>query len=162
VEVLNQFIKSALLEGVLWFIFGMAVSAVSIKLRIGTLRSPGPGFVAFLSGAMLGLLGLVLMLSSFLKGLKNDKDEKAVEIFGKLNWRRIIMVVAVLWAYILLFQPLGFILSTFLFFFSMLYSFTKPQKWLMPLVISACTAILGYFLFSTCLGVQLPAGIFRF
>ena len=160
--MLNQFIKSDLLGGVLWFILGMAICVESIKLKIGTFHAPGPGFIGFLSGAALGFLGLALMLVPLAKGLKKGQNGNTIEILGKLNWRRLVLVAAVLWAYILAFQPVGFLLSTFLFFFTLLSSSTMRNKWLVPLIISGCAAILGHFVFSTCLGVQLPKGILRF
>lgn len=160
--MLNKFIKSDLLGGFIWLILGMGVCLGSIKLKIGTLHSPGPGFISFLSGILLGLLGLGLMYSSFLKGLKKGENGKAIEISTEVNWRKLSWTFLALGGYILLFQPIGFVLSTFLFFFSVLYSFAKPQKWLMPLVISGCAAILGYFVFYICLGVELPRGILKY
>src|SRR5437867_13395969 len=39
-----------------------------INLKLGSLRSPGPGFFAFWGGVVLGLLSLVLLLS-YLKNM---------------------------------------------------------------------------------------------
>jgi putative tricarboxylic transport membrane protein len=153
--------KSDILGGFFWLILGTGFCLGSIKLKIGTLHSPGPGFISFLSGILLGLLGLALMLSSFLKGLKKGKNERAIEIWKNVNWRKLSWIFLALGGYILLFKPIGFVLSTFLFFFSVLYSFAKPRKWLLVLVISGCAAILGYFVFYTCLGVELPRGILK-
>ena len=160
--MLNKFIKSDLLGGFIWFVLGLGVCLGSIKLKIGTFHSPGPGFISFLSGILLGLLGLALMFSSFAEGVKKGEDGKAIQIGGKANWRKLSWTFLALGGYILLFKPLGFVLSTFVFFFSVLYSFAKPQKWLAPLVISACAAILGYLIFYTCLGVELPRGIVEY
>lgn len=156
-----RFIKSDILGGFFWFILGTFFCLGSIKLKIGTLHSPGPGFISFLSGVLLGLLGLALMLSSFLKGLKKGNNEKAIVIWKNVNWRKLSWAFLALGGYILLFKPIGFVLSTFLFFFSVLYSFDKPQKWLVPLVISVCAAVLGYLVFYTFLGVELPRGILK-
>ena len=158
----NKLIRSDLLGGFIWFILCMGVCLGSIKLRIGTLHSPGPGFISFLSGILLGLLGLALMFSPFLKGLKKGDNGKAKAISTKVNWRKLLWTFLALGGYVLLFQPIGFVLSTFLFFFSVLYSFVKPQKWLIPLVISGFAALLGYFVFYTCLGVELPKGILKY
>lgn len=158
----NRFIKSDLLGGGFWLILGIFICAESIKLKHGTLHTPGPGFISLLSGAVLGLLGLALMFVSLTRGLKEDQNENTSEILGKLNWQRLILVVTLLLAYILAFKPVGFLLSTFLFFFTLLASSTMRNKWLVPLIISGLAAILSYFVFSTCLGVQLPTGILRY
>jgi len=102
------------------------------------------------------------MFSSFLEGLKKGENEKAREIWRNVNWRKLSWTFLALGGYILLFKPIGFVLSTFLFFFSVLYSLAKPRKWLAPLVISGCAAGLGYIVFYICLGVELPKGILLF
>jgi len=162
VGLLKRIIKSDLLGGFVWFMLGTGFCLGSQKLKIGTLHAPGPGFISFLSGILLGLLGLALMFSSFLTGLKKGEGGRAIARWRNVNWLKLTWTFVALGGYILLFKPLGFVLSTFLFFFAVLYSFAKPQKWLAPLVISACAAILGYLVFFTCLGVELPRGILQY
>lgn len=158
----NHLIKSNLIGGVVWFLLGIAICGASIKLKIGTLHTPGPGFIGFISGGALLLLGLSLIYLSLTKRLKVGKDDKDTEIFKKLNWKRLLLVTVILWAYILSFKSLGFVPSTFLFFFVLLLNGSpERKKWFIPFVISGCTAVLSYFIFSAFLGVQLPIGIFN-
>ena len=71
--------------------------------------------------------------------------------------RTILVTLVSLGCYIVLLNPLGLPLATFLYlFFSIWY--LKRSKWLMALVISLITAVISYYLFIRLLGLSFPAG----
>jgi putative tricarboxylic transport membrane protein len=154
-------LKSDQATGLIWFALGVYFCVESIKLNLGSLNTPGPGFLSFLAGFFLALLGLLLMLSSILKKLGRQNETKSIVISVKSNWKYFGFVLIILFSYALLFEPVGFFLTTFFFFF-FLFKLTEPKKWLMPLIFSGTVVILSYFLFSVLLKCQFPKGPFKF
>ena len=147
--------------GLIWLILGIGIIIGSIKLNLGNLHKPGPGFMPFLSGSLLGILGLILLIYTTLsKGLwEEEVKDRKIKVKG--NWKIFLLTLVALFAYVILLEPLGFILATFLFLFST-FKITEQKKWLVPLVFSVSTVILSYILFSVWLKCQFPRGIFRF
>jgi putative tricarboxylic transport membrane protein len=123
-----------------------------INLKLGSLRSPGPGFFPFWGGVVLGLLSLVLLLSS----LKN-MGRLSLSV---LKSSKLLLVTGALLAYLLLLETFGFMTITFLFLFLLFRM--EYRGW----VFSAGSALIGavssYALFQLWLKTQLPAGPFGF
>ncbi len=147
------------LEGFIWIVIGITLCIGSLKVGLGKLDRPGPGFLPFLTGAILGLLGLILTFyRTFLE--KQKKTEENVEIsiknFGK---NRLYSLIA-LFIYAFFLEPLGFFVGSFLFLF-FLFKILDPRKWFIPILISVITVILSYFLFSVWLRISLPRGVFN-
>ena len=57
--------KYARADGLIWVILGMGMCIGSIKLKLGNFHTPGPGFMPFLSGASLGIFGLILIVLNY-------------------------------------------------------------------------------------------------
>ncbi len=155
----TQFLKGGKAEGLLWFVLGIILSIESIELKLGNLHKPGPGFVPFLSGVVLVVLGLFLLFSHILGKIKLESNVK--EIIAKENLKKLLFTFLILLGYIIAFEPLGFFLSTFLFFF-LLFKLTEPKRWLMPSFISGTSVLLSYLIFCIWLRCPLPKGIFKF
>jgi putative tricarboxylic transport membrane protein len=156
----RNFLEKDFISGFMWLVLGIGLCIGSIELNLGGLRHPGPGLLPFLSGAVLVLLGLVLMFSSISKGTE-EEEVKVDEISLKGSWKKIFFTILALLGYIVLFEYLGFFFTTFFFLF-FLFKFTESKKWLMPLVLSLFTVILSYLIFSVWLRCQFPRGIFNF
>jgi putative tricarboxylic transport membrane protein len=69
--------------------------------------------------------------------------------------------MVILFGYIVLLEPLGFLLTTFLCLLP-LFKLSEPERWVRPLVLSCSIAILSYLVFSVWLQCQLPKGLLRF
>ena len=147
--------------GLIWLILGIGIVIGSIKLNLGNLHKPGPGFMPFLSGALLVILGLILLIYTFISKGSWEEKVKLKKIREKGNWKIFLLTLVALFAYAILLEPLGFIFSTFLFLFST-FKITEPKKWLAPFVFSVSTIVLSYFIFSVWLKCQFPKGILRF
>jgi len=151
-------------DGLIWVILGIAMSVGSIGLQLGSFRAPGPGFLPFLSGASLGIFGLILMVSTGFMGGKGEERPKNDESPMRWNWRKSrtsLLTLVTLLAYIVLLEPLGFMLTTFVCLF-LLFKLSEPKRWLMPSVLSGAASVLSYLLFSVWLQCQLPKGLLRF
>jgi len=50
-------------EGIFWVVIGGIICTLAFQHDLGSFRAPGPGFVAFLSGLLIGGVGIVMILS---------------------------------------------------------------------------------------------------
>ncbi len=123
-----------------------------INLKLGNLRSPGPGFFPFWGGVVLGLLSLVLLLSS----LKN-MGRLSLSV---LKSSKLLLVTGALLAYLLLLETFGFVTITFLFLFLLFRM--EYRGWVFSAVTALIGAVSSYALFQLWLKTQLPAGPFGF
>jgi putative tricarboxylic transport membrane protein len=147
--------------GLIWLALGVGVCLMSVPLKLGRLQQPGAGFMPFFSGIVLGIFGLILTFSSHAQELTGEGEISDQKVSGKRNIGKLFLTSLALFSYILLFQPLGFFFTTFLFLF-FLFKLAEPKKWVIPSVLSGAAVILGYLIFSIWLKSQLPKGIIGF
>ncbi len=145
---------------IFWITFGMFISIWAfVKLSIGKLNAPGPGLVPFILGILFTLLAVFAMIRILRKkgqvnGLKEDGSDQHETIYKK-----VILVIVALFAYAILLEPLGFILTTFLTM-TLLFRSAGIKRWVIAAVYSGIVVLITYFLF-TYLGVRFPPGILR-
>jgi putative tricarboxylic transport membrane protein len=136
---------------IFWILLSFFVMIFSYKLDLGSLYNPGPGFTPFLLGALLFAVSLYSMIRYFMK--KKEADEAPIEVRSQVNYGKISFVLASLLGYSILFERLGFILSTS--FFLVLLFRVMGNSWMSVLIGSAITVFITYFMF-TFLGVRFP------
>ena len=73
-------------------------------------------------------------------------------------WKRIVLAVAALVVFGLLFESLGYVISTFLFIAFLLRA-VEQQKWGLAVVVAFFTALATYLVFGLLLQTPLPGGI---
>ncbi|OGP55217.1 MAG: hypothetical protein A2162_06465 [Deltaproteobacteria bacterium RBG_13_52_11b] len=124
----------------------------SLRLGMGHLHDPGPGYIPFFSGVLLGLLAIGI----FLKGTWGKSKSQGFR-FGK-QLKKGGWILGTLIVYALLLEKLGFLMTTFLFLIICLSSF-RPRRWVGIFLVSLLTVVISYLLFAVWLKVQLPTGI---
>ena len=151
-------------DGLIWVLLGIGICIGSIKLRLGDFHTPGAGFLPFFSGALLAVFGLILMFSAlFSRAMKEKRMRDQAGVIQK-NRRRFLnplLTVVILFGYILVLEPLGFLVTTFVSLL-LLFKLSEPRKWVTPVLLSGVTAVLSYLVFSVWLQCQLPKGVLRF
>ena len=140
--------------GLIWMAIGIAMLIGSAKLKLGTFQKPGPGFMPFLTGCSLALLGFILSISSL--KLHNGTQEISIKKFLKKGVQSLIASII----YVFLIDSLGFIVTTFLFIFILL-KIMGTRKWFTPFFISLITVGLSYLIFIFWLRINFPRGILR-
>jgi len=149
-------------DGLIWITLGVFLCIGSIKLNLGSFRIPGPGFLPFLSGTSLALLGLILMLTRNLTGSRvGNKAGNEVDL---VNWNLKDFLIPflsllVLCLYALMLEPIGFLLTSFVCLL-ILFKLPEPKKWIMPIAYSFSVTALTYLLFFVWLKCQFPRGVF--
>ena len=140
-----------LTSALFWLAIAVFVSFEGFtKLKLGTLRQPGPGFFPFWGGLFLGACALILLVRS----LKSREWRGS----GAIPWPALILVLGALLGYLLFLETLGFVIVTFLFLLA-LFCFAEIG-WIKQVVWSVIATSLVYALFKFWLNVQLPRGLF--
>ena len=151
--------KTYLIHDIVWMGFAFLVCLGGLKLGFGSFHQPHAGFMPFLSGLTLGLLALADLISGAVNHWKHEKADK--EIWADIHWGKLFITLALLFAYAILFNTLGFILATIpLLFF--LYRLMEPRPWWEIAIASAVTTGFFYLGFKVGLDSQLPRGFLGF
>jgi putative tricarboxylic transport membrane protein len=139
-----------------WIGLGLTVMVLSYRLGLGGLRNPGPGLMPFLLGFFLCTISLYL-LATFLSR-KEAQEGAADDKQGQIRSWRLWLVLASLFAYALLLEPLGFPITTFLILAILFRSMNN--RWVTVLLASFITVLVSYLVF-TYLGIRFPKGILK-
>jgi hypothetical protein len=161
--------KAERISAVILIAGGVFVAAYSFHyLKLGILISPGAGFLPFLCGIAIIVLGVLWVLTSWRAKTRVDGGETGTEcLAGEIPdenvprlWglpRKMILGLAVLIVYGWLFEKIGYFFSTCLFMFCW-QAFVEKEKALKALIITVLSAVILYTLFQYLLGFQLPQG----
>jgi putative tricarboxylic transport membrane protein len=133
-----------------------AVMNEALNLELGTPRNPGSGFMVFGAAAALGLLALRQFIVSLLSPAR-PKESAA----DPIHWGRILCAVLAVLAYILLLEPVGFLLCTFLLL-SFLFQILEPGHWVGRTFGAALTSFVAYVIFAKAMSLSLPRGLIPF
>ena len=136
--------------GFLFALFSLYICIESVRLGLGTYHRPGPGFVSFLAGIILGVLSLALISLVLFR-----RTEKAPAWH---NQGRILMVFLAMLGFTLLVEWLGFILTAFLLI-GFLLKVVEQRGWGFSLGVALVVAGASHVVFNLWLRAQLPAGI---
>ena len=136
--------------GLFFVLFSLYVCFESWRLGVGSFFRPGAGFFPFYSGALLGVLSLILGLFIF-RG-KAEKAESWTDVGGTIT-----VSLAVL-GFALLLTWLGFVITTFLFIFFLLRA-VERRGWLLAAGGAFLISATFYVVFGLWLRAQLPPGI---
>ena len=135
--------------------FAFAICLESVRIGPGALSNPGPGFVPLICGLVMGIIGLIVFISTY----KSSPLEGKVALWEPdTRWRDMILTTISLIIYALLIDFLGFHLIT-LFWMIFICRWVGRMGWMTTLLISAVTIISSYLIFSYYLGIRFPLGI---
>jgi putative tricarboxylic transport membrane protein len=136
----------------IWLLSAILLIEESWRLGVGELRKPGSGLFPL-------LIGIFLLIVSFLLFLQTRShvtpDKEGVE---KVRVRNILLCISSLYAYILLMEWLGFIVSTFSLIFFLLKAI-EHKGWRVAVTTALLTAAVSYAFFGIALRAALPRGI---
>ena len=132
-------------------VFALLAVNEARKLRLGTLTSPGPGFVPLCLAVALTLVALLLLWHALREPATAAPPAEPGE-----RWKPVASLVA-LAAYTFALEPLGFVLATaaLLFFF---FRVLDGQRLWMALASAVVVSVLSYLIFARALHVRLPEG----
>jgi putative tricarboxylic transport membrane protein len=91
-------------SGLAWLAFGIFVLAQGRALGHGTINEPGAGFALIWLGVLIMGLAAVVLLAAI-----KEPGALLSELWAGTRWGKVAIVVALLLAFGVLFEPLGFI-----------------------------------------------------
>jgi hypothetical protein len=130
----------------------------SARVDIGSFKSPGPGFLPFLAGIVLGAFGIVLVINAV---LKKARQERKANLWKGLEWHKVIIILTSLIAYAILLPSVGYLILTFALMLLLFGVVERPRFWV-RLVSALITVFATYLVFYVWLNVQLPKGLIGF
>jgi len=134
-------------------------------LKLGILITPGAGFMPFLCGMALIVLGIVWRVQTMI--LKSPARVKPAEepstTAGEASTAeprasriKLCLAFVATLIYAILFERIGFFLSTLLFMLGW-QMVVERQRWLKAIIITILCAVAMYTLFKSLLHVELPS-----
>ncbi len=134
--------------------FSILIMVSSLKIGVGNFQAPGPGFMGFLASMLLFILSLITLIQESKRG----SEEKAS--FGWEGLFKPFIIIVALCSYALIFDTLGFLLSSFILMWVMLL-ISSPRKWYYHIFVAFIIVNMSYLVLCKLLRVIFPAGIFR-
>lgn len=131
-----------------WLAVAIFAAVQGLSLKLGSLSRPGPGFFPFWGGVVLGLLSLVLLVRSVRRDRAGSRSRPESS--------KPAVVIGALLGYLLLLEPLGFVVVTFLFL--LLLFRLERRGWALSAASAAGGAFASHVLFQLWLKTQLPTG----
>lgn len=151
--------ETGTVEGIVWIGIGFIICILALQFDLGSFHQPGPGFVALLTGLFIAVMGLAMILARVMSKRRPDKASGTDHTFQIEAWPRLVYTMALLLAYVILIDPVGFILTTFLLMFGLFFDHQK-RNYIWSLFFSIVTALVSYLVFEVWLRCQLPRGLF--
>ena len=145
-------------SAVLWLALGTLIALASTRYGLGTLDSPGTGFMPFLAGLAVTFFSSAGLVQGTIRRRQGVRWKATM---SGLLWRKSLIVLMALIAYVLILKPLGFFLSTALFIGFLLRA-VQPQRWSVVIAGAIATAVGAYGIFEIWLQAQLPKGPWGF
>ena len=146
--------KLDLIGSAFWLVIGLLICEESWRINLGEFRNPGPGFLPFGTGLILGGLALTVLARSWPGEGRGDRAFWA----DRSRWPKGILTLACIFIYGVLLEPLGFLLTTFLIM-GFMFRVIEPQRWRTVLAGAFLSAVIAYLIFDTWLQVELPKGL---
>lgn len=146
-----------LADGALWLVVAALFCIASLRLGVGPLRSPGPGFIPFWAGLGLAVCAGILAVSRPEAPRHAGRREPTA---GEARPLRKLVVVAGLAAYCLGLERIGYPVATFGLML-LLFSLGKMRPRVVVGAALAASAA-SYGLFALLLKTPLPPGMFGF
>jgi putative tricarboxylic transport membrane protein len=155
-------LDSDVVAGGAMFVFAVAYLVAAFAIPESSFENTpvGPKVVPIAIGVVLGAASLALAIRGFLKGASERDAAPGApgEDTPPQDLRKLGVVTLLLLAYILIFVPLGYALSTFLFMLAATM-YLDREHWVRNLAYAIVFSVVVYSIFVYVFGVQLPAGV---
>lgn len=146
------------LSSFFWLLIAIFICVISTTLGLGKARAPGPGFLLFWTGIVLGFLSIILLTKSIVQARTLEEMPGLSSSWKGMKWGRVVFVFVVLLVYTVLLPLLGFLIATSILLI-VLFSILGMERLWLQAVVCVMIALVSYLIFSVCLGIPFPQGI---
>ena|SRR5436309_2329350 len=145
--------NSELLGGVFWLGIGAYVIHAGRDMGLGGLHEPGPGFAFYWVGILMCALAASVIGQAVLSG-----GPTLASLWAGTRWGKVLAVVAMLLAYAVAFEPVGFIVCTVALLLALMW-FVDPVRWWLAILVAAVATAGVWLALTKWLKIQLPPGL---
>lgn len=139
---------------------GVLVDASRIG-HVTTTNDPiGPRPVPIILGVLLLVVAVVYAVDVYRGGTGEPEEGEDVDLTARVSWRTVVALVAVFAANALLIEPLGWVISGSLLFWSSALALGS-RRYVTGLAIAIALSLVTFYAFAIGLGVNLPAGVLQ-
>ena len=144
--------------GITAVLLGTVYTAQAWALPRATIGTPlGPVLFPLILGAGMTVFGVLLLVQEYVRLKKpSSESKKTVSFTMTVFGRSIAVVTGFCVLYVILFERIGYVLSTFLFLGAVLLLFNGKSRWKISLIVAVCFSVGVYVLFGSVLSIQLP------
>jgi putative tricarboxylic transport membrane protein len=136
---------------------GLALSVFVIwsgySLKLGTINDPGSGYVMFYAGLLMMLFSLIMLYSAV-----KDGGPTFLSLWRDVLWTKPLLVIALLIAFTLVFETVGFLVSTTILLIALL-RVIDPVPWIRAIPIALLVPFICWYVLQKLLLIQLPSGV---
>jgi hypothetical protein len=136
-----------------WLFVAVVVSVAAFRLGLGSVSTPGAGFLAFSAAVLLGLLSIV----SFVQAEERRGGPEVEPFFRGTHWPKVVLVFVALLAYTQLMPWAGYNTATFLLMVFLFRIMERQKIWKVG-AYALATTVITYYVFSKGLNLQFPVG----
>jgi putative tricarboxylic transport membrane protein len=133
----------------------------SARLGLGSVGSPGPGFLPFWGATVLFVTSVIQFLLKVFSKIKEPKEEREESFLLGRGWRKVLYIILALVIYTIFLEKIGFILCVF-FLMVFLLTVIEARRWYIILLESVLITLISYVIFEKGLTVNLPKGVLGF
>lgn len=135
-------------------VIGIMYTIMAYSMPRASIGNPlAPSIFPLILGVTLTVLGLALLIKE--KSKYSPEKVKVKEVWS-YHRKLTALTCAGGVAYALLFDRIGYILSTIIFLLIILFAINEKNKWKTNLIVAVCFSVAVYFIFSRLLGIPLP------
>jgi putative tricarboxylic transport membrane protein len=113
---------------------------------------PRAGFFPTILAALLGVVSLIGLIAAFRDGGEQASRE------SRLVWNKISLTVTALLVFAVIFERVGYVVTTFLFV-AFLLRIVERRSRTLAAAVAFSASLISYVIFGLLLGAPLPAGI---
>lgn len=147
-----------LVTSIITIAVGLTYMIMAFNFPDSTIGRPmEPKIFPIMLGIVLTILGLALLIEELIKNSKNkDANKETIKLSFGNNGKKIAITVINAIIYALLFNILGYILSTIIFLEIELLIFGGLKSWKVSTIVSVLFSVIAFLIFNTLLGLYLP------
>jgi putative tricarboxylic transport membrane protein len=145
--------NSELWGGLVWLVFGLAVTWMGWDLGLGQVHEPGSGFAIFWLGIITAGLAVAVIVGAVIRG-----GEPLGSLWAGTRWAKVVLVISLLLVFGFFFEAIGFIPSSLILLLVLMrFVDPVPWRWALPVALGAVFGV--WFFLALALKIRLPAGI---
>ena len=146
--------NSELWGGLIGLALGIFVIRSGLKLKLGTIKDTGSGYVLFYTGILMCAFAATIIVAALTEGGPTFGAR-----WKDAHWTRPVVVIVCLTAFAFALEPLGFLLSSIPLTI-LLMRLIDPVRWEIAIPVAVLVPTGMWWVLKHGLGIQLPSGMF--